>query len=194
MKSRIDGRNYAIMTDEMDKPIRINKKATDASLNKINKALTNLTDALKEVYEENLDLYELLQDRFSWIELSDSGRSWRLSDVKDECDSLIQELAENDDDVCEDEYYETLRDLGFRQDYAEKYFWEKILEDTKEKEVVEEVLFLDKPVYRKRTTIWEKTNYGRSSKDIIYEDMKINKKMKMIIENTKRIFNIEGKK
>ena len=52
MKSRIDGRNYAIMTDEMDKPIRINKKATDASLNKINKALTNLTDALKEVYEE----------------------------------------------------------------------------------------------------------------------------------------------
>ena len=194
MKSRIEGRKYAIMTDEMDKPVRINKKATDISLKKISKALADLTDAFKDVYEENIDLYELLQNRFTGVELSDFGRCWRLSDVQDECEMLIKELAENDDDIREDEYYITLRDLGFRQDYAADYRWEKMIEDTDKKEVVEEVVFLNKIIYRKRTIIWEKKDYGRGSKEIIYEDLKVTKKMKTIIENTKRIFNIKERK
>ena len=177
----------------MDRPVRINKKETDAALKKMNHALTDLIDVFRDAYEHNVDLYDILKESFFDFDISE-GKSWRFDYAKRTCDEMIQSLSENDDDIKDELYYTTLKDLGFKQDYAEKYFWEKILEDTKEKEVVEEVLFLDKPVYRKRTIIWEKTNYGRSSKDIIYEDMKINKKMKMIIENTKRIFNIEGKK
>ena len=68
---------------------------------------------------------------------------------------------------------------------------EKIIEDTDEKEVVEEVLFLDRVIYRRRTTIWEKTSWGKSSKEINYETIRLTNKMKMICENTKREFDIK---
>ena len=47
MKSKVEGRNYAILEDWMERPVRINKKETDAALKKMNRALTDLIDIQK---------------------------------------------------------------------------------------------------------------------------------------------------
>ena len=193
MKSKVEGRNYAILADWMDKPVRINKKEMDTALKKINRALTDLNEVFESIYQNNDDLYNILREFLSHLEVSE-GSSWRLETAKEISDEMIKELAENDDDIKDELYYTTLKDLGFKQDYAENYRWEKIIEDTDEKEVVEEVLFLDRVIYRRRTTIWEKTSWGKSSKEIKYETIRLTNKMKMICENTKREFNINERR
>ena len=193
MKSKVEGRNYAILADWMDKPVRINKKEMDTALKKINRALTDLNEVFESIYQNNDDLYNILREFLSHLEVSE-GSSWRLETAKEISDEMIKELAENDDDIKDELYYTTLKDLGFKQDYAENYRWEKIIEDTDEKEVVEEVLFLDRVIYRRRTTIWEKTSWGKSSKEINYETIRLTNKMKMICENTKREFNINERR
>ena len=193
MKSKVEGRNYAIPEDWMDRPVRINKKETDAVLKKMNHALTDLIDVFRDAYEHNVDLYDILKESFFDFDISE-GKSWRFDYAKRTCDEMIQSLSENDDDIKDELYYTTLKDLGFKQDYAVDYRWEKIIEDTDEKEIVEEVVFLKKTIYRRRTTIWEKIPYGRSSKEINYETIRLTNKMKMICENTKRIFEIKERK
>ena len=61
----------------------------------------------------------------------------------------------------------------------------KGVEDTNEKEVVEEVVFLNKILHRKRTIIW---------KEITYESLKVDKRLRTIVENTRRIYNIKERK
>ena len=192
MKSKVEGRNYAILADWMEKPVRINKKEMDSALKKINRALTDLNEVFESIYQNNDDLYNVLREFLSHLEVSE-GSSWRLETAKEISDEMIKELVENDDDIKDELYYTTLKDLGFKQDYAVDYRWEKIIEDTDEKEVVE-VIFLNKIIYRKRTTIWEKAPYGRSSKEINYETIRLTNKMKMICENTKREFNIKERR
>ena len=53
-------------------------------------------------------------------------------------------------------------------------------------EIIEEILLLDEPVRRLRTTLWEKTSYGKSSKSIRYKKLPIGKKLAKAIENTKK--------
>ena len=66
MKSKIDGRKYAILAEWMDKPVRINKKETDDELKKLSRALTNLADVLRAIYIKNEDLYHIV--KYSEIE------------------------------------------------------------------------------------------------------------------------------
>ena len=193
MKSKIDGRKYAILAEWMDKPVRINKKETDDELKKLSRALTNLADVLHGIYSNNEDLYHILKESFFDSDISE-GHSWRLDHAKRTCDDLIQELAENDDDIREELYYTTLKDLGFEPDFHANFRWEKVVEDTNEKEVVEEVVFLNKILHRKRTIIWEEIEHGKSSKEIIYESLKIDKRLRTIVENTRRIYNIKERK
>ena len=193
MESKVEGRNYAILEDWMDRPVRINKKETDAALKKMNRALTDLIDVFRDAYEHNVDLYDILKESFFDFDIAE-GKSWRFDYAKRTCDEMIQSLSENDDDIKDELYYTTLKDLGFKQDYAADYRWEKIIEDTEEKEVVEEVVFFNRIIYRRRTTIWEKVPHGRSSKEINYETIRVGQKMKTIIENTKRIFEIKERK
>ena len=122
MKSKVEGRNYAILDDWMDRPVRINKKETDAALKKMNRALTDLIDVFRDAYEHNVDLYDILKESFFDFDISE-GKSWRFDYAKRTCDEMIQSLSENDDDIKDELYYTTLKDLGFKQDYAEDYRW-----------------------------------------------------------------------
>ena len=135
----------------------------------------------------------LIKESFFDSDISE-GHSWRLDHAKRTCDDLIQELAENDDDIREELYYTTLKDLGFEPDFHANFRWEKVVEDTNEKEVVEEVVFLNKILHRKRTIIWKEIEHGKSSKEIIYESLKVDKRLRTIVENTRRIYNIKERK
>ena len=63
MKSRIDGRKYAILAEWMDKPVRINKKETGDELKKLSRALTNLADVLHAIYS-----IHITPGQAQWIE------------------------------------------------------------------------------------------------------------------------------
>jgi hypothetical protein len=67
-----------------------------------------------------------------------------------------------------------------------------VIEDTEKKEITEEIILADKtknpdaePIRRIRTTLWEKTEYGRASTSITYKKLRIGKKLMRAIENTR---------
>lgn len=65
--------------------------------------------------------------------------------------------------------------------------YERLLEDNDEREVVDEIQFPNgKPLRRLRTVLWEKVEHGKSSKSITYEEIEIDEKLALVIENTLR--------
>ena len=187
MLTRQSGRNYIYKT-EYDVPTAINKKKTDEALQKLYTHFNAIREELKELYDYNYDIYKLIDEVvFSYACLDvDDGKCWKISCTADEIENL-QEKLKTSDEIPEIDDILTLKDIGYRQESPfEKEWWTKILEDTDEKEIVEEIILKDTPIRRERKTIWEKTDYGKSSKEINYKTLKISKKLMKAIENTKK--------
>lgn len=181
MKSRIKGRNYEFSLHDRDIPTKINKKKTDESLAKTEKLFRELYEEIEKIYEENIDLYNLLEDVFLYAS--------RYEEFADEIRHLRDQFATHNDEILAPEYVMTLYDLGYKwiPTSREVSIWEMVLEDTDEKEVVEEIQYgPELEVRRIRTVLWEKTDYGKSSKKISYRKKPIGKKLHQIIENTKK--------
>ena len=187
MITKQSGRNYVIKT-EYDMPTVINKKKTDEALKKLYTHFNAIKEELKKLYDCNYDIYNLIDETiFSYACLdTDEGKCWKISCVADEIENL-QEKLQTSDVIPEMEDILTLKDIGYRQESPfEKEWWTKMLEDTDEKEVVEEIILRETSIRRVRETIWENTDYGKSSKEINYRTLKIGKKLMKAIENTKK--------
>lgn len=185
--------HYTILEDGSHTPYKLNKKKTDEAVKTINEALEAIQSTMEYLYEEQSDIYRLICDEvFEPAMISfDEGGNGHLRDSLDNVRELQKNLLTRQDEVMPAENYEDLEDLGFRKSYAlhenDMQFWEKILEDNQEREVVEEVIINPETgviLHRTRTTDWEKTEYGRSSKSIVYKKLRVTKRILNAIKNS----------
>ena len=189
MLSKIEGKNYVIADDDGWNRIKINRNKTREDVSRIIKSIEQIGQKMRELYEKKPDLYYLLnQEVFEGYSLDfEEGRCWRINSVKRELEELLNELETNDDEILPKEQIATLRDLGYKKFFGHMQAWEKVIEDSDEREVVEEILLFDgkqEPLRRIRTIMWEKTDYGKSSKSIKYKKLQIGKKLMQAIKNT----------
>lgn len=196
MLSRKEGRNYLILNQDSDMPVKVNRNKLDKKLNRLKKALSTVQKELAGAYDEDSSLYMILRDEvfdgYSTGELYDGKSGW-IDDVLYRISSVQETLAGEDDGIPDKEDVITLDHLGYRNMHLpENRFWEKVIEDTEKKEITEEIILADKtknpdaePIRRIRTTLWEKTEYGRASTSITYKKLRIGKKLMRAIENTR---------
>lgn len=184
MNSTIIGRNYLVW-DEFDKtPDKLNKKRTDKSLQKLSEAFEAIESVIHDSYENNYGLYRILDSCFDRNGIGDL--QWKIKSLRDDISGIQKQLAEHKDDVPREDDSILLSDLGFKRDNSwPKYMYFKTIEESDEKDVIEEILIKDEPIRRTRTTIWEKTDYGRSSRSITYRKLRIGKKLMAAINNQK---------
>ena len=196
MLSRKEGRNYLILNQDSEIPVKINRNKLDKKLNRLKKALSAVQKELADAYDEDSSLYMILRDEvfdgYSTGGLYDGKSGW-IDDVLYRISNVQETLAGEDDEIHDKEDMITLDSLGYRNMYLqEARFWEKTIENTEEKEVTEEIILTDRtknsdagPVRRIRTVLWEKTEYGRASTSITYKKLRIGKKLIKAIENTR---------
>lgn len=190
MRSKIEGRNYVIQQDGEKHSYKYNKKRVDDVINRLMKASNTIHDILLDLYEDDYNLYEIfisyMFDFGSYYSFQD-GTCGAVESICDGLEELKQQLEEGNDDILPFEDVATLGDLGFKKDYASRgQIWVKILEDTDDREIVEEIVHLDdgRYLYRTRTIEWKKTEYGRTSESIVYKNKVIGKNLMKSIKNT----------
>lgn len=189
MKSKVEKRDYCILKDGERFPIKLNKKKTDHIISSLIHRFGSLENVLEDIQREDPDVGNfvldiVLKSLYNMSYYSDAQDfQYQIQNVLKDLVDLQEFLKTHDDEIKPEEEVVLLSDLGYKKDYVGK-LWGKILEDTDEKEVTEEILLYEKPLRRIRTIIWEKTDYGKSSKSIRYKKMPIGKKLEKAIENT----------
>ena len=192
MLSRKAGRNYVVLCDGERFPSKINRNRTDRTLEKLRSAMETIRKELKEVYDKDPELYDFLANEvfgnceYSARDLSEGKIDW-IDDVLCGVTSVQEFLANKDDVIEPEENITTLQDLGYEKSMSSRTgIWEKIIEDTDEREVAEEIVLRSdgETIRRKRTIIWEKTEHGKRSTDIRYKKLPIGKRLRKAIENT----------
>ena len=185
MKSRVKGRDYLILKDGDRFYTKVNKNRLDRALRRVISALEIIEKELDEPY----DIRDLMMEEVFYYVGSSTycDEKFRVDWALGKARELQEFLETHNDDIPEPEDVERVEDIGFRrQIYSDNRHWEKMIQDTGEQEIVEEILLLDKPVRRKRTIDFEITDYGKSSTNIVYKTLPIGKRLMKIIQNTIR--------
>lgn len=183
---RVDER-YRMLADDSHLPEEVPQGETDEAIARLGDSLQAFRDALADIHSRHDALDDIVVNLMSSACLDyDDGREWHLDCLADGIERLQEELAECDDDIPSYEDSETVLDAGYSPEmYGDNGIYTKVLEDSYEKEVVEEVVLRGKePFHRVRTTIWEPVPGGRHSKEIRYEDLPIDERMARLIRNT----------
>ena len=187
MKTRLEGKNYIIADSEYDKyRYVVDKETLNKTLDEIKQTFCLLQDKFKQIYDKDYDAYRTILSSNWELEKFDfdEGRSWVLNSIIENI-TLFQEQLSTDDDIKPIEELWTLEDEGFHT-HDDKLF-EKTIEDSEEKEVVEEVWAIETPIHRLRTIYWEKVPHGRHSRQIVYKDLPIDKKLNKYISNSIKV-------
>ena len=180
MLTRKEGRNYVIYGD---KKLTINAIQTDEAISYLINNISKLSKMIDDMYRTNPELYYLLFEEVGYEPDAHSGNFHNMNYFVETLKEF-QENLKTDDEIEEEtkEAYEPdLEVYGFRNTGGGLY--EKILENTDEREVAEEV-YLPEMLYRTRTVLWQKTRYGKQSKDIKYKKLRWNSALKKAAERT----------
>lgn len=182
MVSKREGGNYIIGENPYDKyPITIPQKKLCEEIEKLEKLTTHCHNFLENLYGTDV-LNALSYDR---------GLDNAIDDLKYAVDGITDELVwykkmlAVDGTIYPLEDLWTLADEGFHTEWSGE-LWERELESTPEKEVVEEICIIDDTnfLHRKRTILWDNTSYGRTSRSITYEDLPITPELTKYVYNT----------
>lgn len=176
---------YRIMYDDDHIPVELDKDLVDRRLGNLLESLNAVKNNIKKLYDYEDEIYRLVfEEHYNTLEVDD-GISYRLEDLISIVEDIIEKLHNDSDNIDEPAKCVMLSDLGFKPvDYV-KDMWEKVIEESDEYDVIEEVLLLSK-TRRKRTTIWEKTDYGKSSKSITYEELPMTEEIEIAANNTQK--------
>ncbi len=179
--------NYRILFDGEHLPVEIPQEELNGYLNKLSEAVNTFRCFLSDSYEGDETKYEVLKEIMnrSCVDYQD-GKNWKLEDINYEVEQMLQYLETTKDAIPSFEESETIQDYGFHEEWRGSGVFEKKLENTDEREVVEELLLHgDEFMHRKRTIVWEQTEYGKSSKEIIYEDLPLDDNLLRLLNNSK---------
>lgn len=183
MKSKIRGRNYIILYDGEKYYSKVNKSKLDRSLKRVIEAL----EILNSEIEKRDDISELIMDEV-FYDYGYDDYSYRIDRIRNalkDAQELKEQLETHDDEIPEPEEVILLEDIGFRhRPFDKRGYWTKLIENTADREVTEELWLSEKPIRRKRIIDYEKTEYGRSSTNIEYKNLTIGKRLMKVIENT----------
>ena len=198
MRSRKEGRNYVIQYYN-EKPIKINRKRTDKACLTIINLTRKLTDLIKKVYEKDPVLCDTLfnvgdepRGNYSYDTDVDSivyGLEKAIQNFQDFYDIV----STHNDEIRKPETYLCFEDLGYKWNMSlscyRKNEWPQVytktIEDTNERSIEEEIwIFKDRELTRRiRTTLWDTTDYGKSSRSITYKKKPLTKKIKLAAAN-----------
>ena len=182
MVSKREGGNYIIGEDSCDKyPITIPQTELCEGILKLEKLTAHCHNFLENLHDTNV-LSALSYD-FALLNAIDDLR-YAIDGITSELVWYKKNLAV-DDTIYPLEDLWTLADEGFHTEWGDE-LWEKELESTPEKEVVEEIYFIDDLnfLHRKRTIFWDKTPSGRTSRSITYEQLPITPELIKYVRNT----------
>ena len=182
MLSKKDKRNYIVLLTDERFPEKVNRRFADKTIEKLKSSLETIQTIVKDTYDKDYGLYRVLFDEYLEYHLDVSdGKSWKIGNSIDALNELQETLATHDDDIRTKEEVTTLEDLGYRLMVWDKtmYIFEKQIKESDEEDIVEEVLRLkNNPIKRRiRTTLWDKTPFGKSSRSIRYKQIRLNKKL-----------------
>ena len=169
MKSKIEGRSYIVLPDEVKFPVKLNQKRVDKTLMELDISLKKIQFLMKNLYETDYDTYKLIvkqvfgEDVFSF----DEGKSHQLDMMIDNLDAFHEQLLTGNDEIPAREEIESLEDLGYTCSVLDKdtVLYQKTLKVVGDEEVIEEIFEIEGKMVRFiRTVRWEQTEYGRSGK------------------------------
>lgn len=183
---RVDGK-YRILADGSHLPEEIPQEEANEALSRLGAALQALRDALSDIHRGSGALGDVVAEAMESACLDyDDGRERHLDCLTDAVEAIRERLAECDDDIPSYEDSETVLDAGYRAEtYGHNAIYVRVIEDSDEREVVEEVVLRDDGVlHRMRTTIWEEVPGGRHSKEIRYEDLPLDERLGRLARNT----------
>ena len=194
MFSKVEGRNYVLLPYGERQPRKLNKKRTDAMIDKLLKACNTISDALAELYESDYDAYEIFARAILEYDgriRFDGGRVEVVDDIATGLRCLKEQLETHDDEIRPFEEVLLLEDLGFVKDIAYAGRYERSVKSSEDEDIVEEVIrVIDentdsvKYLHRVRTIEWMRTDYGRSSRSIVYKNCPVSKRLARAISNT----------
>ena len=193
MLSKKEKRNYAVLLTDERFPEKVNRKYADKTISKLKSLLESIQDIVKDTYDKDYGLYRVLFSEYlgDYFDVDD-GSSWKLRNSIDALRELQETLATHDDEILTQEEVLTLEDLGFRRMVWDRtmYIFEKQIKESDEEDIVEEICRINNGsiIRRIRTTIWEKTDFGKSSKSIRYKKIRMNKKLEKAFLNSVRDF------
>lgn len=187
MLSTIKDDKYIILEDDCVYPDEYDKEKLDSVLARLKQAYSALADTYAELNEffpeieclvrcHGIDVCEELRY------IDDEGRLF--TEAAKGISEFQESLNTHNDEIPKAEERMTLRDLGFSCFCP--LWYERIIEESEEKDIVEEIQVRSEASYRRRTTLWEKTDYGRSSREITYETLPITDELRTVIENTRK--------
>ena len=187
MSMKVDDK-YRILLDGERLPVEIDQTVVDEQIARLKNAADALQTILQEIYDGDNTIYSIVSSVMSssCVDYHD-GKVWHLDNLVYELEQLQKQLEANEDVVPSYEEVETIFDHGFRDCWINSNIYGKVLEDTDEREVVEEVFFHNgELVHRKRTTNWEMHGYSKSSTSIVYEDLPVDDNFLRIVMNSKK--------
>lgn len=178
---------YRILLEDEKFPVEIDQKDLDEMLVDLQDILYKLKIKFIKYFEEDDAKIQVLKEllRKSTIDFDD-GKIWKLNFLITNILELQNDLKSNDDIIPSYEDLVTIEDLGYTNHWNSLDIYQYIIEDSDEKEVVKEIILTENPIYRERTTIWEKTDYGKKSVDISYKSLDIDDNLMKAINNTKK--------
>lgn len=180
------GDKYRILREGEHLPEEIDKEVLDSVLNRLKTAAQQMSLVLKEIDNRDDVCRKLVSTLMNSCGLSyDDGKEWHVDYLISELEELEDYLCHSEDKVPAYEFCETIFDDGYQEEWYRSNIYVKVLEDSEEKEVVREILFHDgRPLYRERVTLWENFSGGRRSKDISYQVLEIDDRLRQLIKNT----------
>ena len=167
LHSNFNDKKYQIWNDSSLLPEEYSKEKIDRLLSKTEKLCNDLNTALQALEEQCPILFDGEEDFYC----SDTAARVRMTAhrIEEVRDSLANQ---------QDEFKPSLASFGFVYDMAGSGHgverWEKTVRNTRDQEVVEEViLHNNKILHRQRTIDWEIKDNGttRQSKRIDYKDL-----------------------
>lgn len=181
MLSTVRDNKYIVLEDDSAYAQEFDKEQVDKALKDLRAAFSSLAKIYGNLEESNIcEFFE------SHISIRDStyykSPQQIFSDMAIRFGRLQKALKSSDDEIPPPEDRLTLEEIGFVE--VRPGFYENVINDTEEAEVVQEVQFGDKVLFRLRTTIWEPTDFGKTSKEISYTNLPLTEAMEKIINNT----------
>lgn len=197
MLSRQDGTNYLIQDYLDEPPYKLDIEHTENILKELDETLEEVRKLLERIYrEEDYNLYNLIDRNVFHSASMDmaEGRSWRLECMHDDIRSLSERLRTHQDDIPQYIFDEsdnviTLEEFGYRTEWHSfsGLFMEKTVEDSYEREIVEEIILTEDkevPERRRRIVEWEHSPGVKSSKSIVYEPLEMTEELMTAFRNT----------
>ena len=193
MLSKKQGRSYIVQDYEGDYPRKLNRKKTDKALALLEKSFRAASKAISDLYDDDTELYWFIVDNI-WLPdsyyICNDKLPETMSDIYRSIKDLQDFLKEHDDKIKPPEETIRLEDLGFK-DFLfnakadDPHVFERTKYENDDSEVIEEIVFNEGKTFRRiRTTMWEKTKFGKTSTSIKYKKRPLTKELKKAAENT----------